>query len=239
MLLNCDLGEGMAYDEQIIPLIDMANLACGAHAGSPEIMRANVIRAKEHDIAMGAHPGYPDRENFGRVSIPMEAQKIKTEITEQISLLDGICRSENTHISYVKPHGALYNDMMRDDTLFETIVKTIAEYDKKLKLMILSTPENIKYRNTADQYGIGLLYEIFADRNYTDDGHLVPRSRSDAVIHDVDEVVERIRSYRDSGVLLSAHGKPLSIECDTVCVHGDNEESLRTVKALRAMLGEK
>ena len=236
MRLNCDMGEGMPFDAEIMPLIDMANLACGAHAGDEALMRANVRLAKKHGVMIGAHPAYPDRENFGRVSMQMAPVRLRQLLHEQIGRLEQICRGEGTPLSYVKPHGALYNDMMRDERIFETIAEAIASYRSDLQLMVLSTPDNGRYRLLSQKYGIVLLYELFADRNYTDQGYLQPRTAQDAVIHDVDRIVERVVSYQHSGVLHSIGGKRLQLAGDSLCVHGDNEASLAVIKALRDVL---
>lgn len=236
MQLNCDMGEGMPFDAEIMPLIDMANLACGAHAGDEALMRTNVRLAKKHGVVIGAHPAYPDRENFGRVSMQMAPARLGQLLREQIERLDRICSDEGVTLSYVKPHGALYNDMMRDERIFETIAEAIASYRSDLQLMMLSTPDNGRYRLLSQRYGIALLYELFADRNYTDQGYLQPRVEQNAVIHNVDHIVERIVSYGRTGVLRSIGGKSLQLEGDMLCVHGDNEASLAVIKALRDVL---
>lgn len=236
MRLNCDMGEGMAFDAEIMPLIDMANLACGAHAGDEALMRANVRLAKKHGVMIGAHPAYPDRENFGRVSMQIVPERLKQLLHEQIERLDRICRDEGVTLSYVKPHGALYNDMMRDEETAVAVMETITSCRSDLQLMVLSTPDNGRYRSLSQKYGVALLYELFADRNYTNQGYLQPRSEPQAVIHDVDQIVERIVSYGDTGVLRSIGGKSLRLEGDTLCVHGDNEASLAIIKALRDAL---
>ncbi len=230
------MGEGMAYDARIMPLIDMANLACGFHAGSPALMRENILLAQQYHVQIGAHPSYPDREHFGRLSMTLPASELTGLIQYQIGGLDALCRANGTQLSYVKPHGALYNDMMRDRVLFETIVQAVAAYDATLQLMILSTDTNSDYAKIASGYGITLLYELFADRNYTDEGRLVPRGEPDAVIEDVAGIVERIMHYQQHGELLSITGKPLRLEGDSLCVHGDNEASLAVIKALRDVL---
>ena len=234
--LNCDMGEGMAYDAKIMPLIDMANLACGFHAGSPALMRENILLAQQYGVQIGAHPSYPDRENFGRMSMVLPMQELTALLQYQIAGLDGLCRANGTQLSYVKPHGALYNDMMRDSALFETIVQAVAAYDASLQLMVLSSAHNSAYAGIASKYGVTLLYELFADRHYTDEGRLVPRGEPNAVIEDVSQIVQRIRDYRESGVLQSLHGKPLKLPGDSLCVHGDNEASLAVIKALRDVL---
>jgi len=236
MWLNCDLGEGMPYDAEIMPLIDMANLACGGHAGSPVLMRKNILLAQQHHVQIGAHPGYPDRENFGRHSTQLSPEVLEAEIQYQIAGLEGICRAHGTKLFYVKPHGALYNDMMRDPKIFETVVRAVVGYNRNLPLMILSSQQNVTYTKVAKRYGLGLIYELFADRNYTDEGLLVPRSEPDAVIHDVSQIVTRVRRYQEQGVWLSLRGASLDLRADTLCVHGDTPEALAVTRVLRDVL---
>ncbi len=234
--LNCDMGEGMAYDAQIMPLIDMANLACGAHAGSEALMHSNVLLAKQYGVQIGAHPSYPDRANFGRVSMQIGPEKLEVLIRQQIGALDAICQAHGAKLSYVKPHGALYNDMMRDKKLFKTIVQAVSSYDSSLQLMILSSPQNSEHAKLAAEHGITLIYELFADRNYTEEGRLVPRGEPDAVIEDTALIVKRIKHYQQQGELLSITGTPLKLAGDSLCVHGDNASSLAVIKALRDVL---
>ena len=234
--LNCDMGEGMAYDAQIMPLIDRANLACGAHAGSEALMHSNVLLAKQYGVQIGAHPSYPDRENFGRVSMQIDSEKLEALLGQQIGVLDIICQAHEVKLSYVKPHGALYNDMMREKKMFETILRAVSAYDSALQLMILSSPQNSEYAKIAAEHGITLIYELFADRNYTEEGGLVPRGEPDAVIEDTAQIVERIKHYQQQGELLSITGKLLQLAGDSLCVHGDNASSLAVIKALRDVL---
>lgn len=234
--LNSDLGEGIGNEARIMPLIDQANIACGGHAGDEETMRECVRLAREHGVEIGAHPGYPDRENFGRRSMQLEEEQLRELLAEQIGRLREIARAEGVDLAYVKPHGALYNDMMRDPELFERIVAAVAEIDPNLRLMILSTPEGERYEAIARRYGIGLIHELFADRHYTPEGKLVPRSEPDAVIHDPEDVLERIRHYRERGHLLCRKGTPLKLRGDSLCVHGDNPEAIALVEALRGVL---
>lgn len=231
--LNCDLAEGAGLDERIIPLIDMANIACGLHAGSWEESARDVALAREHGVMIGAHPGYPDREHFGRRSLEMGPRLLRSALAYQIGALEGICRAEGAKLEYVKPHGALYNDMMRDQGLFESIVRWVADLAPGAGLMLLAVGDPAPYREIADRYGVGLIYELFADRNYLPDGSLVPRSHPEAVIHDPARVVERIRRYREEGVIADLEGRPLRLEADSVCVHGDTPEALEMIEALR------
>ena len=234
--LNCDMGEGMAYDTEIMPLIDMANLACGGHAGSEALMRSNIELALVHGVEIGAHPSYPDRANFGRKSMQMERAALVETIHSQIATLDRYCQTSGATLSYVKPHGALYNDMMREIEIFDTVMEAVSSYDSRLKLMILSSGQNAHYAKLASKSNLPLLYELFADRNYTDEGALVPRKQENAVIEEVDQIVARVGYYLETGTILSENNTALSLEGDSLCVHGDNEASLAVIKALRDVL---
>jgi UPF0271 protein len=234
--LNCDMGEGMAYDRQIMPLVDMTNLACGFHAGSPELMRENILLAQQYGVEIGAHPSYPDREHFGRVSMELSTPELTALLQYQIGGLHALCRANGSKVSYVKPHGALYNDMMRDTALFEQIIRAVATCSIDLKVMILSSSRNSEYAEIAASYGVSLLYELFADRHYTDEGALVPRSHPQAVLEDVKEIIERMRHYLSYGELTSINGKSLKLAGDSLCVHGDNEAALAVIVSLRDVL---
>jgi UPF0271 protein len=238
--LNCDMGEGfgiyqMGLDEHIMPYIDMANLACGFHAGDPLTMSKSVALAVQHGVAIGAHPAYPDLVGFGRRDMQCSAEEIEAMILYQIGALDTICQVHDTKVHYVKPHGALYNTMMRDETTFKAILKAIHKYDTALKLMILATGRNAYYQSIADDFGVSLLFEAFADRAYTKEGSLVPRSSEGAVLHDVEEIVERVKCLTASKTIKSIEGEILYLNADTICVHGDNKEALSIIKALHGL----
>lgn len=239
--LNCDMGESfgiwkMGLDEEIMPYVDMANLACGFHASDPLTMTKAVILAMKHQVEIGAHPGYQDLVGFGRRSMLCSLEEIKAIVIYQIGALAGICKSHNTHISYVKPHGALYNDMMKDENIFKAILSGISSYNKELKLMILSSSKNEEYSSIAMNYGISLYYEVFADRNYNDDGSLVARSNENAVIHDEFDVMDRITLLKENGYLYSINKQRLFLRPHTICVHGDNVQALEFVKNIRKLL---
>ena len=238
--LNCDMGESfgiykLGMDEKIIPYIDMANLACGFHASDPVTMHQSIKRAKEHHVEIGAHPSYPDLVGFGRREMKCSVEEIVSFIIYQCGALDALCKTYETKVTYLKPHGALYNTMMKDTEVFKAICKAISKYDDSIKLMILSNKENEKFAETAGKYNISLLYEVFADRAYTDEGSLVPRSQPNAVLHSAREVIERARLLYDRGIIKSINGKELKLEVDTLCVHGDNAEALQLIKALHEL----
>ncbi|QOR61385.1 5-oxoprolinase subunit PxpA [Sulfurovum sp. ST-21] len=239
--LNCDLGEGFGIyrigeDNKIMPYIDMANLACGFHASDPSHMQESVRLAKMYGVSIGAHPSYPDLQGFGRRVMQCTPEEIEAFMLYQIGALDAMCRVEGTKVDYVKPHGALYNQMMKEPLLFESIVHSIAKYNIDLPLVILSTPQSQQYEEIAEKYGIRLMYELFADRAYTNEGRLVSRSEKGAVIEDESEVLGRIGRLLEEGVLESNDGALLHLKADTLCVHGDTKTARSLVIALRDMI---
>ncbi|BFU77002.1 5-oxoprolinase subunit PxpA [Arcobacter sp. 15-2] len=239
--LNCDMGESfgiwkMGEDDLIMPYINMANLACGFHSSDSTTMNKSVELAVKHNVTIGAHPSYQDLVGFGRRSIACTEEEISAIILYQIGALSSFCKVHNTNISYVKPHGALYNDMMKDENIFKSILRAIASFDKTIKLMILSTPDYERFENIASFYDIELLYEVFADRNYNDDGSLVSRTQTNAVVHNEEDVISRVKILSKDGYIKSINGKKLPIKADTICVHGDGENALSFIKALKKVL---
>jgi UPF0271 protein len=239
--LNCDMGESfgiwqMGTDEQIMPHISLANLACGFHASDPVTMNRSVELAKKYDVTIGAHPAYQDLVGFGRRSMICSSQEIASIVLYQLGALDSFCKLHNTKVSYLKPHGALYNDMMKDESIYKAILSAIASFDKSIKLMILSVPNYKEYEKLAASYNIELLYEVFADRNYNDDGSLVARTQADAVVKDEDEVIQRVKVLQNDGYIKSINGKKLLLKADTICVHGDGENALSFIKGLKKVL---
>lgn len=232
------MGENIGdstIDDQIMPYINMSNIACGFHAGDPMTMKNCVKEAKVNGVSIGAHPSYHDLEGFGRREMACSEEELTSLILYQCGALDGICKSYKTNISYIKPHGALYNTMMKDMEVFQTIVKAVAIHDKNIKLMILSNIENEKFSILAKKYDITLLYEVFADRAYQDDGQLVPRSEQGAVLESVDEILQRAKLLKDEGYIESINGKKLCLVADTLCVHGDNAHALGIIQALHTL----
>ena len=239
--LNCDMGESfgiwkMGNDEEVMPYIDMANLACGFHASDAVTMSRTVILAKKYNVTIGAHPSYHDLLGFGRRTVLCSLEEIKSIILYQLGALNAFCRANGTTVSYVKPHGALYNDMMRDENIFKAVLNAISSFNKNIRVMILSGPKNEEYDYTAKLYDINLLYEVFADRNYNDDGSLVSRMEENAVIHEELDVIARIVNLKDKSLVTSINGHKLFLRCDSICIHGDNEKALEFVKLVRKTL---
>ncbi len=199
-------------------------------------IKLNCDIAKQNKVLIGAHPSYEDLIGFGRRSMNYSNEEIKAIILYQIGALSAFCKIHNTKISYVKPHGALYNDMMKDKNIYKAILGAISSYDKNIKLMILSTMKNKEFENIAKEFKVSLLYEVFADRNYNDDGTLLARSHKDAIIYDKKKVAKRLKTLKEKGFLKSINDKKLYIKAHSICVHGDNEKALEFIKIIKKAL---
>lgn len=239
--LNCDMGESfgiwkMGNDEEIMPYIDMANLACGFHASDAVNMSRTVILAKKYNVSIGAHPSYHDLLGFGKRTILCSLEEIKSIILYQLGALNAFCRANGVVLSYVKPHGALYNDMMRDENIFKAVLNAVSSFNKNLKLMVLSGPKNEEYEYTAKLYDIKLLFEVFADRNYNEDGTLVSKMEENAIINDSLDVISRVINLKEKSFITSIDGQKLFLKCDSICVHGNNDKAIEFVKLVKKAL---
>lgn len=228
--LNCDLGEGAGRDAELMPLITSANIACGAHAGDRETMRAAVALAQAHGVAVGAHPGYADRANFGRVEMPLSARELSQLVLRQIATLGELAR-----LRHVKPHGALYNLAARDRAVAEVIAGAVHAYDPTLVLFGLAGSELVRAGRTA---GLRVAEEVFADRTYQKDGSLTPRSRPGALIEEEARAAEQVVWLVRDGVVRTLDGGEVALRADTVCLHGDGEHAVAFARRLRAALRE-
>lgn len=243
MKLNCDLGESygawtMGQDGLVMPLIDMANIACGFHAGDPLTIQRTVALAAKHGVTIGAHPSYHDLVGFGRRSIAHTTEEILALMLYQLGALEGICRAEGTELAYVKPHGALNNDMMRDPSLLRTVMEAVARYREGLALMVPVTTAHKQHRELAETVGVPLWLEAFADRAYDDTGQLVSRRLDGAVLHAPKDIVRQAQSFANQGGLHSINGIWLDLPADSLCVHGDNDAALSAVRAIRQALAQ-
>ena len=236
--INCDMGESfgpwkMGADGEVMPNITSANVACGAHAGDPRVMRRTVRAAKTHGVSVGAHPGYADLQGFGRREMQVDPAEIEDMLLAQIGALAAIARAEGVPLRHVKAHGALYNQAARDRRLADAIAAAIKAFDPSLIMFGLPKSAMVDAGVAA---GLRVAGEGFADRAYEPDGSLTPRSRPGAVIHDPAVVVERaVRMIRD-GVVLTPAGREIPLKIDTLCVHGDTPGAAELVKRIRAGL---
>ena len=221
--INCDMGESfgawrMGADEAVMPHISSASIACGAHAGDPGVMRRTVRLARDVGVAVGAHPGFPDLQGFGRRELKMDPREVEDSIIAQIGALAGIARAEGVTLRHVKAHGALYNAAVRNRALADAIARAIAAFDRSLVMFGLPNSALIDAGLAA---GLRVAPEGFADRSYEPDGSLTPRSQAGAVIRDPDVVVARAIRMVQDGTVLTAQGQPIALHIDTICVHGD------------------
>ncbi len=240
MRLNCDLGEGFGQwknnaDQLAMPHIDMANIACGFHASDPSIM-ANTIRlAKQHKVQVGAHPGYPDLQGFGRRSLKMNRDDLINCIVYQVGALSALAKAQGVEVEYVKPHGALYNDMMADNDILESVL--IACRSVSLPLMLLAQADNLAQQQLAKQFDVPLIFEGFCDRRYNAAGQLCARSEPGSVLTSESEILEQVKQFK-LRALVTDSGDVISVEVDTLCVHGDNPQAVALIQQIRAVINE-
>jgi len=223
--VNCDLGEhagsgNPGNDELIMPFISSANIACGFHAGDPFTIENTVMLARKYGVRIGAHPSYPDRENFGRKSLKMSDMELRETLICQISAVKTIAEAAGERLVHVKPHGALYNDAAANYDLARTIVMAIKEIDSSL---LIYGPSSSQLKNAAAEEGMKFIEEFFADRAYNDDGSLVARNIEGSVLYDTNSVIERVIRMITEKEVITITGKTINISAETVCIHGDNE----------------
>jgi Uncharacterized proteins, homologs of lactam utilization protein B len=231
--LNSDLGEGASGENEVLELVTSANIACGFHAGDPGSVLASIRAAVLRGVAVGAHPSFADRQNFGRTEMQVSPAEVFALVTYQIGAFNALCRAAGTEMNHVKPHGALYNMAVRDRSLADAIAQAILAVDSRL---ILFAPAGSYLEIAAVELELQTASEVFADRNYMPDGSLVSRSRPDALLHDPREVADRVVRMLTEGKVRAIDGTEIPIVPDTVCVHGDTPGAVRFVRALRQRL---
>lgn len=236
--LNCDLGESfgnykIGMDEEVIPLISSANVACGFHASDPLVMQSTIQMAVEANIGIGAHPGFPDLLGFGRRNMNISAKEAYAYVLYQLGALDAFLKKSKVSMQHVKPHGALYNMAGKDYTLAKAICEAIYDFDKNLILLGLTGSELI---NAAKAVGLRTANEFFADRAYEEDGSLVARTKQGAMIEDEAEAIERVVRVMKEGKVKAITGKDIDLKIDSICVHGDGKKALEFVKLIRERL---
>jgi len=242
MKLNCDLGESfgawlMPVDGAIMNVIDQANIACSFHAGDPVVMKHALMLAKNNHVEVGAHPSYPDLQGFGRRSMEMQTKELIACIQYQISALIGMANIVGVSVGYVKPHGALYNDMMHDAQVRKSIMEAVSSIDNgRLALVVQSHHDNRTLVQEAKAHGLSLVFEVFSDRRYTDDGFLQPRSQSGAVLTPAEALVQA-QQLIEEGQVTTVSGQQLVLQADTLCVHGDTAGAVDIAKQIRGLIG--
>lgn len=241
--LNCDLGESfgiwrMANDASIMAHVDMANIACGFHGGDPIVMQQAIEQAIDHNVSIGAHPSYPDLQGFGRRSMSIPEHELIPILHYQLAALEGMVKVQGGRLDYVKPHGALYNDMIANLAVFEAIVKGVSKFNATLPIVVQALPNTDELKVIANSHGVSLLYEGFADRRYQSNGRLTPRTQAGAVLS-LTQMLEQVESLLQDKCVLSETGDRVSLKIDTLCVHGDTTDALDAVLRIREMLGSR
>lgn len=231
--LNSDLGEGAGHDNEILDLVSSANIACGFHAGDSASIFATIQAALERNVSLGAHPSFPDRENFGRTEMALPPAEVYSIVAYQIGAFYALARAAGGRMNHVKAHGALYNMAARDRALAEVIANAVFALDPKL---ILFAPAGSHLDFAATEVGLTTASEVFADRNYLSDGSLVPRSDAHAFVHDPAEAADRIIRMLTEGKVRAVDGTDVPISANTICVHGDNPQAVEFGRKLRERL---
>ena len=236
--LNCDMGESfgrysLGNDAAMLDIVTSANIACGVHAGDPVVMRRTVEMAIAHGVAVGAHPGYPDLQGFGRRALTMSAEELEATILYQLGALSGFLAAAGDRLIHVKPHGALYNTAARDPKVAGAIARAVRSFDPQL---IVVTQPGSALAEAAGSEGLSVATEGFADRAYQKDGALVPRSRPGAIIHDPEQAATRAVQMLIEGTVAAITGEIIDLKIDTLCLHGDTPNAPAIAQSLRRAL---
>jgi UPF0271 protein len=233
--LNADLGESfgpwkMGSDAAMLRIVNSANVACGYHAGDPPVMLKTVALARDNGVSVGAHPGFPDLQGFGRRRMDIPADELEAMLICQIGALDACARAQGLRVTHVKPHGALSNIACADRKVADVVARAVQRLDPTL---ILLAPAASQMVLAGRERGLPVVEEIFADRAYLDDGNLVPRSQPGAMVHGAEASLAHVMRMVEEQALVSINGKRIPVEPQSICVHGDNAEAVATAQALR------
>ena len=221
--LNCDMGEGMHTDAEIMPFISSANIACGGHAGNASTILQTIQLAKKYNVAVGGHPSYPDRDNFGRVEMYLSAEEIYNEVHHQTALIKQIANKEGLALHHVKPHGALYNTAAKHEIIAKSIADAILAIDASLK--VYGLPSSV-FEKVCKDAGLDFIGEGFADRTYTNEGTLTPRNLPNALITEKSQSIEQVMKMITQGKIKTTSGTSISMDIKTICIHGDGEHAV-------------
>src|SRR5512136_827169 len=241
--INSDVGESfgiykLGLDEEVIPHVTSANIACGFHGGDPGVMRKTISLAKQHGVEVGAHPGFPDLIGFGRRSMDASLEEIKDDVVYQMGALQAFAASQGLRLQHLKPHGALYNMAVANPKIWEAIAEAVARIDRQIILVVLASSKKEPLLEIGKRYGIRIAFEAFPDRAYNRDGSLVSRREKAAVIEDHEVVVRRAIKMAVEGKGVAIDGTEIELRADTLCVHGDNPAAVQMVKRIRKGLAE-
>jgi len=241
--LNSDVGETfgnhkIGLDEEVIPLISSANVACGYHGGDPHVMKRTLAIAKKHGIAVGAHPGFPDLMGFGRRDMDVSLGEIQDYVTYQVGALQAFASVLGLRLQHVKLHGAMYNMAVKNPQITEAVAAVLNGLDPELILLVLAGPDRNQLQEMGRRTGIRMAFEFFADRAYNPDGSLVSRQEPGAVLHDEEQVTDKVLQMVAEGTVTARDGSAIELAADTICVHGDNPAAVSLAGRIRQALME-
>ncbi|MGE7874174.1 5-oxoprolinase subunit PxpA [Bacillus paramycoides] len=233
--LNCDLGESfgaykMGNDDEILPFVSSINIACGFHAGDPTVMRQTVEKALQHNVAIGAHPGFPDLIGFGRRNMHVSPSEVYDYVLYQIGALDGFVKATGGNMHHVKPHGALYNMAATDSEIADAIAKAISHINPELLLYGLANSD--AFTRAAEKYNVTFVQEAFADRTYKQDGTLTSRTEENALIKNEDEAINQVLQMVKEGYVEAVTGGKVALQAQTICLHGDGEKAVQFARRI-------
>jgi len=231
--INCDTGEGLNNEAEIMPFIDSANIACGFHAGDADTMKRVIELCLLHKVNIGAHPSFPDRENFGRTAMQLTDEEVYDLVAEQLHLINSIAKDQGASLLHVKPHGALYNMAAADAELSRTIARAVRDFDDELVFYGLSGSVMIR---EAEACGLKTANEVFADRSYQPDGSLTPRSSPGALLTTIEDVMLQVNTIIKENKVRALNGKMIDIKADTICIHGDGPNAIEFAKAIHRLV---
>lgn len=231
--INCDLGEGMSNDALIMPYITSASIACGYHAGDKKTMEKTIELALQNGVKIGAHPSYPDRENFGRKAMNLKDEEVYDVVLKQIEILSTIAQKHFTVLHHMKLHGALYNQTAFDKKLSEIVCKAMLDFNPGLLVYGLS---GSLFLEIARQMGLKVAHEVFADRTYQDDGSLTPRNHPNALIDDADKMLAQVKQMIEKQSVTTLSGKHIPIKADTICIHGDGANAVLFARKIKELI---
>lgn len=233
--LNCDMGEGFATDALIMPLISSANIACGYHAGGGELMRQTIRLAMQHQVAIGAHPSFNDREGFGRREMQLSSEEIHGIVSDQVNSILKSAEAEGARLTHVKPHGALYNMAANDHLVADAISRAIKEIDASL--IVYGLPDSAS-ESSAKAHGLRFYREVFSDRTYTNKGRLTPRQQPHALIETAEQSLAQVMQVVLRQTITSTNGQEIPMKADTICIHGDGEHALAFAQLINQSLDQ-
>jgi UPF0271 protein len=230
------MGEGTGNEDQLMPYINSANIACGYHAGDEETMKRVIDLCLQYNINIGAHPSFRDKENFGRTEMQLSLFDIHSIVTEQLNTIDGIAKKCGGDLHHVKPHGALYNMAAKSAGIAHTIARAVRSFDSSLIYYGLSGSQMIVM---AEEEGLQTANEVFADRTYQADSSLTPRNQPNALLHNKDAVVKQVLKFVYENKVITITGEEIAVKADTVCIHGDGMHAVEFAKAIHKAINEK